>query len=134
LESPLQLSVYLKSKTAFLQIVTNEISSGLQNALLHQEVQGHAKELEEEIIRREETEKEIKNQRDFLHNVFESIPDPFYVINANDFTIKMANSALNAGDLSKNITCHELTHKSSIPCDGINNICPLEEVKIPGSR
>ena len=121
-----------EEQDAFLQIVTNEISSGLQNALLHQEVQGHAKELEEEIIRREETEKEIKNQRDFLHNVFESIPDPFYVINANDFTIKMANSALNAGDLSKNVTCHELTHKSSIPCDDINNICPLEEVKNTG--
>ncbi|MBT6046221.1 MAG: PAS domain S-box protein, partial [Candidatus Scalindua sp.] len=89
-------------------------------------------ELENEISKRKETELEIKKQRDFLYNVFESIPDPFYVINANDFTIKMANSALNAGDLSKNITCHELTHKSSIPCDGINNICPLEEVKSTG--
>jgi PAS domain-containing protein len=74
-------------------------------------------------------EQEIKRQSEFLNSVLHSLTHPFYVIDANDYTIKLANQAAKLGDLSKNPTCYALTHKSDKPCEGEGNVCPLEEVK-----
>ena len=74
-------------------------------------------------------EEKIKEQNEFLNNVIDSIAYPFYVINANDYRIKLANSAACLGSLSKNSTCHSLTHESSKPCEGTERPCPLDEVK-----
>ena len=76
-----------------------------------------------------EKEDEIKRQRDFLEKVIDSLTHPFYVIDANDYTIKMANRAARQGDLSSTSTCFALTHKSSEPCSGEIHPCPLREVK-----
>jgi signal transduction histidine kinase len=54
---------------------------------------------------------------------------PFYVIDANDYTIKLTNSAAYKGELPENTTCYMLTHKRDKPCDGTNDPCPLSEVK-----
>ena len=55
-------------------------------------------ELNEIRSRLAETERmkyqgDIQRQNEFLNNVIESLPHPFYVIDVNDYTIKMANSA-----------------------------------------
>jgi len=72
---------------------------------------------------------QVERQNRFLTAVMESITDPFYVINADDYTIKMANSAARAGDLTKGQTCHNLTHNQDQPCDGAETLCPLKRVK-----
>jgi len=64
-----------------------------------------------------------------LEKVLESLPYPFYVIDAKDYTIKMANSAARLGSISEDSTCYALTHKRSRPCRGAEHTCPLEEVK-----
>lgn len=82
-----------------------------------------------DITERKEAEERIRKQNEFLNNILESVTLPFYVVDANDYTIKMANSATHAGDLSKKPTCYAITHKRSKPCSGIDDICPLKTIK-----
>lgn len=72
----------------------------------------------------------IRSQRDFLERVKESLTHPFYVIDANDYTITMANDASGFGVLEDGSTCFALTHQKKRPCDGADHPCPLEEVKV----
>ena len=72
---------------------------------------------------------QIDHQADFLNLILESIPNPFYVINVSDYTIKLANSAAQFGQLSKDATCYALTHKSDKPCCSAEHPCPLVEIK-----
>ena len=86
-------------------------------------------DLRTEITDRKQAEEQIQQQGEFLKKVLESLTHPFYVIDANDYTIKMANSAANLGSLSENSTCYALTHKRSEPCNGDEEPCPIKEVK-----
>jgi PAS domain S-box-containing protein len=82
-----------------------------------------------DITVRKEAEERIWKQNEFLNNILESVTLPFYVVDANDYTIKMANSATHAGDLSKKPTCYAITHNRSKPCSGKDDICPLKTIK-----
>ncbi len=75
------------------------------------------------------SEEENRLQKDFLLNVIESLSHPFYVIDANDYTILQANSAAKKGRLSEKTKCHSLIHGSDTPCEKNGHICPVEEVK-----
>jgi PAS domain S-box-containing protein len=86
----------------------------------------HSMELEEE---RTQAEEALREQNEFVTNMFESLTHPFYVIDADDYTIKMANSAARMGELSELSTCYTLTHKRDQPCSGDEHPCPLEIVK-----
>jgi signal transduction histidine kinase len=74
-------------------------------------------------------ESELRQQNKFFHHVLESLTHPFYVLDANNYTIVMANSAARMGNLSAKPTCYALTHRRDTPCDGVEHICPLKEVK-----
>jgi len=82
-----------------------------------------------DITERKQAEDKIQQQNEFLNTVLESLTHPFYVIDANDYTVKLANSVASVGRSSENITCYALTHKSSEPCGSAEHPCPLEEVK-----
>ena len=82
-----------------------------------------------DITERRQTEEKIQQQNEFLNNILNALTHPFYVLDANDYTIKMSNLATKAGDLEKNPTCHALTHKLDQPCRGTDHICPLRKVK-----
>jgi PAS domain S-box-containing protein len=86
-------------------------------------------ELRAEIAERKKAEKKIRQQNEFLNHVLESLPHPFYVLDASDYTVKMANSAAAAGDLTEHTTCYELTHRRNLPCSGAEHGCPLRIVK-----
>ncbi|MCK5345014.1 MAG: HAMP domain-containing protein [Candidatus Heimdallarchaeota archaeon] len=85
--------------------------------------------LQKEITVRKQTDEELRRQNEFLNVVMNSLTHPFYIINTNDYTVRMANEAADMGDLSGNPTCHELTHNSAEPCSSEDHICPLREVK-----
>ncbi len=87
------------------------------------------KQLTKEITERVKAEKQVRQQNEFLNTVLESLTHPFYVIDANDYTIKIANSALYPGKLPEKTTCYLLTHKQDKPCNGSDDPCPLEEIK-----
>ena len=72
---------------------------------------------------------ELRQQNKFFHHVLESLTHPFYVLDANNYTIIMANSAARLGNLDDHPTCYALTHRRQFPCDGSEHTCPLQEVK-----
>jgi PAS domain S-box-containing protein len=82
-----------------------------------------------DITERKESEKKLKDNYKFLIQVIDSLNYPFYVIDANDFTIKLANSTTGITDLSKKPKCYEISYHSKQPCIKPDNICPLEIIK-----
>ena len=87
--------------------------------------QGIARDVTELKLAEEQT----KQQTKFLNLVLESLPHPFYVIDAFDYTIRLANSAARLGRLSKQSTCYALTHKRDRPCGSEEHPCPVEIIK-----
>lgn len=75
--------------------------------------------------------REITRQNRFLHTVLDALPFPFYVIDADNYRVKIINKAAGTND-SGDLTCHALSHKSKAPCSGGEHPCPLNEVKKTG--
>ncbi len=115
LENNLVTGAFTHKRQEILKILVGQASISLENARLFAE---HKKGVEE-----------LQRQNEFMSIIMESLTHPFYVIDAGDYTIKMANEAACLGSLSENPTCYELTHKRSMPCEGEEHICPLKEVK-----
>ena len=84
-----------------------------------------------DVTDRKEYERELTAERDFLDEVIESLPYPFYVLDVEDYTVEHVNSRAQAGPGD---TCYEVTHERDRPCDeGENPIaCPLAEVERTG--
>lgn len=70
----------------------------------------------------------IKEQSDFLHHVLNSIPYPFFVLDAADFSVKLANSAASLSGDYKNIPCYEIASRSDLPCVGSGQGCSLKAI------
>jgi len=71
----------------------------------------------------------VTEQNEFLNSAIEALAHPFYVIDANDYTIKTANSAAGFDPASGSATCYALTHGRTEPCEGSEHPCPLREAK-----
>jgi PAS domain S-box-containing protein len=89
----------------------------------------HYVAIKDDITEKRRIERQIAEQKQLLENTLESLTHPFYVIDANDYTIKIANSAARALGASGVTTCHALSHKRDTPCDSEEHRCPLVEVK-----
>jgi PAS domain S-box-containing protein len=85
-----------------------------------------------DVTDRKEAEDEIIRQSEFLTTVMESLTHPFYVIDAKDYTIKMANPATGFGRISADSTCYAITHKRDKPCDGVEHPCTLKKIMETG--
>ena len=85
--------------------------------------------LENEIVERRIAEAEIVKQNELVQNTIESLSHPFYVIDAENYVIKMANSAANFGELTEASTCFKLTHEKDRPCDCKDHPCTIREIK-----
>ena len=73
--------------------------------------------------------KDLEKEKNFVRNTIESLSHPFYVIDANDYTIILANSAANVSFAEEGNTCYELTHNSDRPCEGADHPCVIKEIK-----
>jgi PAS domain S-box-containing protein len=82
-----------------------------------------------DITQPKQAQEQIRQQNEFLHRILESLTHPFYVVDASDYTIQLANSAARMEALSGQETCYALTHGRSRPCDTSEHPCSLEEVK-----
>jgi len=85
--------------------------------------------LENEIVERKIAEAEIIKQNELVENTIESLSHPFYVIDAENYVIQMANSAANFGQLTETSTCYKLTHQKDRPCNCKDHPCTIREVK-----
>jgi PAS domain S-box-containing protein len=82
-----------------------------------------------DITEQKRIEDELKKQHQFLTHVIESLDQPFYVINVDDYSIEISNSAARGGKaLPAGATCYALTHHRDTPCTGDDHPCPLKEV------
>ena len=77
-------------------------------------------------------EKQMRRNNEFMNNVIESLSHPFYVINADDYTVVLANSASNFGALTGKNTCYSLTHHADGPCEGFEHPCTIREIRRTG--
>jgi PAS domain S-box-containing protein len=74
---------------------------------------------------------EVSNSEAFLRITINSLTHPFAVINADTYTIEMANDAYGgAGVIGRH--CYFVSHQQNVPCSGIKHPCPLIEVKKTG--
>lgn len=75
----------------------------------------------------EKKKKLTEEQNNLLYTTIDSLPYPFYVVDINNYTVIMANTAACNGELPPHITCHQLTHHSETPCGQNDHPCPLEK-------
>ena len=75
-----------------------------------------------------ESEEKYRKQNVFLNNILESLTHPFYVINAKDYTIALANSTASSEGFEHGQYCYSLSHNNIKPCEA-PCVCPLNEVK-----
>ncbi|MFH2064297.1 MAG: PAS domain S-box protein [Pseudomonadota bacterium] len=92
-------------------------------------------ELEKRIQELEQAESDYKRaevmlwkSEEFLRTVINAITSPFAVINADDYTVEMANAAYSRGKASGQ-KCHAVSHCRDTPCAGVDNLCPIREVR-----
>ena len=82
-----------------------------------------------DITEQKKIENELKRHHQFLSHVIESFSQPFYVVNVEDYSIEIANSAARRDKaIESATTCYSLTHQREIPCQGKSAPCPLKEV------
>ncbi|MGD8465932.1 MAG: response regulator [Anaerolineae bacterium] len=99
------------------------LAVAIRQARLHEQMQ-------REVVERRESEHKIRQQKDLLENTIESLSHPFYVVNAEDYSVEIANSAaLSHARRMEATTCHALLHQSEQPCRGSDRPCPLEQVR-----
>ena len=76
-----------------------------------------------------QSEENYRKQSEFMRIILESLTHPFCVIDVNDYTIKLANSAALSESSFEKQTCYRLTHGRDTPCDESEYQCPIEEIK-----
>jgi two-component system, cell cycle sensor histidine kinase and response regulator CckA len=81
---------------------------------------------------RRATQQKIQEQNEFLTTVIESLPHPFYVVEAASHRVIMANSAAAAAGLSPGATCHSVWHGTAQPCPALTFQCPIQRVTQTG--
>jgi two-component system NarL family response regulator len=69
------------------------------------------------------------NEEILLKTVLDSLDHPFFVINAQNYGVEMANKAASSVQLPSDITCYQLTHGKDQPCESAGHPCPLAEIK-----
>ena len=82
-----------------------------------------------DVTERKQAEEKVKEQQNFLQNALDALTHPFYIIDANDYTIKLANKASHFGEYREGTKCFQLTHDRNEPCAGDDHPCSLLEVK-----
>ncbi|UCG61525.1 MAG: PAS domain S-box protein [Candidatus Zixiibacteriota bacterium] len=85
-------------------------------------------------LERQRAEKEIKRHGRFLGSILDSLTYPFYVLDARDYTIRMANTTSGADLSTGSLKCYQLTHQRESPCSSESHPCPVDTVRRTGSH
>lgn len=96
------------------------------------ELEALNEQLRKEIAECEQPQKTTQAEHDFVNTILESLSHPFYIIDAQDYTIKKANPAAISAGIGEHSTCYSISHRRANPCEGLDHPCPLEEVKKTG--
>lgn len=81
-----------------------------------------------DITERKQAQEQERTKTILLNSIINALSDPFYVIDANNYTIQLANKS--AGQWIKNqTTCYQLTHRQGVPCNNVEHPCPIRLVR-----
>jgi signal transduction histidine kinase/DNA-binding response OmpR family regulator len=75
------------------------------------------------------SEERIAQQNCFLRSVIDSLSHPFYVIDPEDHSVVLANSAAMPGDLEPDAAYCLLLHEGRRPCDCDGHQCAVGEIQ-----
>lgn len=90
---------------------------------------GNSAKLMWDVVEEHEAlEKEFESRSRFLRTVIESLTHPFYVIDAKNYSVILANQAALQGRELADMKCYCMTHRRETPCDGAEHLCPLKEI------
>ncbi len=82
----------------------------------------------QDITIEKDAQDRIAAQNAFMMMVLESIPYPFFVIDVNDYSVKIANTATRNMGIDISDKCYCLMHKKGTPCADEGFTCPMVEV------
>jgi PAS domain S-box-containing protein len=117
----------------FETVVNGQVSMANKTDISTRQALEHKiEELEAEIELLKQSGEHTHTFNKFIHSIIESFPGLFYILDVNDFTIKMANSATYQARSHDQQTCYSIFHNRDTPCENSVNPCPLEEVKKTG--
>ena len=83
-------------------------------------------QLQEDIRRRQTVESQFQEQATLYRSTIDSLTHPFYLIDAKDFTVKLANKA---GEHAVGGECRNTIAIPACDCSGDFKQCPVEIVK-----
>jgi signal transduction histidine kinase len=81
-----------------------------------------------DITQRMQMLEQLRQKNQFVKATLESLTYPFYVIDTENYTIKLANSAAHKQGLREGSYCYA-AHKNTKPCDTKDHQCPLRDAK-----
>ncbi len=81
-----------------------------------------------DITEYKSTQAQVTNLNKFLTSILDSLPNPFYVIDTADYSIKMANKIARTRGIKVGNKCYQSTHKVDEPCFFSGHPCPVREV------
>ncbi len=77
---------------------------------------------------RKQAEIALQRQNEYLSTIMESVTNPFYIVNAHDYSVVRANTAAQSKGVVEQSTCHYTTHGRAEPCDDRDFPCPVREL------
>ncbi len=86
------------------------------------------RELSRVFVLHRQDERQLAEQHEFLTKTIDSLPHPFYVIDAQDYSVVLANAVVRNGQADWRLPCYALSHGRTAPCHGDDHLCPLAEV------
>ncbi len=99
----------------------NETDKATRQALEHK-----IEELKAEIKLLKQAGEQTHTFNTYIHSIIESFPGLFYILDVNDYTIKMANSAAYQARSHDQQTCYSIFHNRNIPCENSEKPCPYK--------
>ncbi len=111
-----QVSAFSPADETLVHLLTDQISSFLENTRY--------------LTARLQAEAERAEALDLLQTTINGIGDPILLID-DDYQIKLANKAAreNYAYEEEVMYCYQLSHQRETPCDGIEHLCPLVQVR-----
>ncbi len=104
----------------------------MNNKPTYEELEQRIKELEKKSAEHKQTGAAARRNEEFLNYAIDSLTHPFLVIDAEDYSIVMANAAARQYSSDSETTCYALSHNRDAPCEEQMHPCPLAEVKRTG--
>ncbi len=85
-----------------------------------------------DLTEKKQVEEKLLKQTEFLETILSSLTYPFFVVNADDYTIELAKGTAALGNITEGKKCYGAIHGRTSPCPENGPTCTVREVKRTG--